>query len=61
MRGYWGVYKGSFELDVARSQMFISDVIKARNAYVKCKQHDLSQISHGATSYYTQWEKRYVD
>ena len=33
-----------YEADVARSQMFQSDVIKAQNVHVERKRRDLSQI-----------------
>ena len=44
-----------FEADVARSQMFTSDVIKARNVHVERKQRNLSRFFPRRRFLYAQW------
>ena len=46
-----------FEADVARSQMFTSDVIKARKMHAQRWLRDLSQIFTRHRVLYIQWEK----
>ena len=48
----------SFEANVARSQMFTSDVIKVQNVHAELKQRDLSQILTQRCFLYGQWLKR---
>ena len=48
----------NFEADVVRSQMFTSDIIKARNVHVEHSLGDLSQIFTRPHFLYAQWEKR---
>ena len=40
-----------FEADLARSQMFTSDIIKARNVNVECSNVIYHKFSHGAAFY----------
>ena len=49
---------GYFEADVARSQMFTSDVNKARNVHVELLYRDLSRIFTRRRFLYAQLEKR---
>ena len=57
MQGYCGLQMNYFEADVARSQMFTSDVIKARNVHIKRQERDLSQIFTRCSFLHAQWGK----
>ena len=46
----------SFEVDVTRSQMYTTDIIKAGNVRSKCQQCDSSQIFTQRPFLYVQWE-----
>ena len=61
MQGYCDVFKLTllnFEAEVARGQMFTSDVMKARNVHVERQQRDLSQIFTRSRFLYGQVAKR---